>query len=68
MDEVCAVDIYDETVRLVLESLLEAFVVLGIYTLMPQPEPFQRHVGTQHTYLSPLMVMDMSHIGRCQLL
>ena len=51
-----------------LEAFLETLVVLGIQALMPLPEPFQRHVSSQHTYLTALLIVDMSHVGGRELL
>ena len=68
MDQVGAIDVDDEGVRLVLEVFLETFVVLGIQALMPLPEPFQRHVCSQHTDLTALIIVDMGHVGGSELL
>ena len=68
MYQVGAVAVDDEAVRLVFEVLLEALMVLGVDALMPQPEPFQRDVGTEHAHLAPLVVADMRQVGGSQLL
>lgn len=67
MDQVGTVIVDDKAVRLLLETLLEAFVVFPVNALMPLPEPFQRHVSPQHAHSVALGVVDMSHVGCRQL-
>ena len=68
MNQVSAVAVDNEAVRLFLETFLESLMVLCIYTLMPESEPFQRYVGSQQTHLTALLVVNMGGIGCSELL
>ena len=68
VNQVVALLVYNEAVRLLLSALLEAFVILGVYPLVPQSEPFQRHVSSQHAHLAPMMVADVCKVGGGELL
>ena len=68
MDEVGAVVIDDETVRLLRKALLVTLVDLGVFPVMTLTQPPQRHVGTQHTHLPATLIVDMGQVGRRELL
>ena len=68
MDEVSAVAVDNEAVRLLFEAFLITGMNHGIFLLMAQTEPLQRHIGTQHTDLAALMVADMGEVSGRKLL
>ena len=68
MNQIGSVVINDKAVRLLLETLFKLFMVFIVNALVSLPEPFQRHVSPQHAHLATLCIVDMRHVGRCQLL
>ena len=68
MNQAITVFINDKTVRLGTNAFFVKSVVCFINFLMALAKPVQRHIGTQHTYLPPLMVVNMNQISNGQLL
>ena len=67
MNQIRTVVINNKTIRLLLKIVLVYLMVIIVYAMMAFSEPLQRHIGTQHTYLTSLSVVDMGHVRSCQL-